>query len=114
MTIKILSVVLLFLGESIAIYAEVISANKYQETLFWPIFLKFLLLITIAGGLLLAGYMLGFKGFKDIWVVSVISIVTIIVTEPVINYMVFHELPNRGTTIGLILGMLGLVSMVVL
>lgn len=112
-SIKILSVALLFLGESLAIYAEVIAAHQYQNNLFGSVFLKMFLIITLAGGLLVAGYMLGFKSFKDIWVVTVISIVSIIFVEPIINYLIFQELPNMGTTIGFILGILGLISMIV-
>lgn len=105
---------MLFLGESLAIYAEVISAHAYQDNLFWSIFLKSFLIMTIAGGFLVAGYMLGIKSFKDIWVVSVISIVSIIIMEPVVNYSIFLELPGRGTAVGLIFGILGLVSMILL
>ena len=113
MVIKIISIILLFLGESLAIYTEVIAAHAYQNNLFWSIFIKMFLLMTIAGGLLVAGYMLAFKGFKDIWIVSVISITSILFMEPIINYLVFHELPSRGTTIGFILGVLGLISMAI-
>ncbi|MCX6755164.1 MAG: hypothetical protein NT068_01300 [Candidatus Nomurabacteria bacterium] len=113
MLIKIISVALLFLGESLAIYTEVIAAHSYQNNLFWSIFIKMFILMTIAGGLLVAGYMFAFKGFKDIWIVSVISITSILFMEPIINYLIFHELPSRGTAIGFIFGILGLVSMVI-
>jgi hypothetical protein len=114
MLIKILSAALLVLGEGLAIYAEVIAAHTFKDNLFLPVFLKMALVMTLAGGFLIAGYMLGFKSFKDIWVVSVISIIAIIFMEPIINYSIFRELPTTGTTVGLIFGLLGLLSMVVL
>jgi len=113
MLIKISSILLLFFGESLAIYIEVISAHQHREGLFWPLFLKLFLPIAIASGFILAGYMLGFQGFKDIWVVSVISIVSIIFMEPTINYLVFRELPGKGAALGLVFGMLGLVSLAI-
>ena len=114
MLLKIVSILLLFFGESLAIYAEVVSAREFQNNLFGQVFLKMFLIMTLAGGFLIAGYMLGFKSFKDIWVVSVISVVSIIFMEPVINYMIFQELPTTGTAVGLTLGILGLLSMMLL
>lgn len=114
MPLKILSVALLVLGEGLAIYAEVVAAHAFKNNLFLPVFLKMALVVTVAGGLLIAGYMLGFKSFKDIWIVSVISIIAIIFFEPIINYSIFQELPGRGATAGLVFGILGLLSMVLL
>ena len=103
----------MLIGESLGIYAEVISAYTYQNNLFLAIFSKNFFIMALAGGFLVAGYMLGIKGFKDIWIVSVISIVSIIFMEPIINYYIFQELPSKGTAIGLIFGILGLVSMTI-
>lgn len=114
MLIRALSIALLFIGESVAIYIEVVSAHQYRSGLFWPLFFKLFLPIAIASGFIMAGYMLGFKGFQDIWVVSFISIISIIFMEPTINYLVFNELPTKGTAIALVLGILGLVAMVTL
>lgn len=67
-------------------------------------------LIIIAGILLLSGYMLGLKAYKNIWIVSVISITSILIAEPIINYTVTHQLPTKGAFIGLIFGVLGFLS----
>jgi hypothetical protein len=112
--LKVISIALLFLGESVAIYAEVIAARAYGSRLFWPVFWKMFILMTVGGGFLIAGYMLGFKNFQDIWIVTVASITSILIMEPIINYSVFQELPHRGATVGLILGMLGLVATMIL
>ena len=108
---KILAVALLFAGESLAIYAEATAAKAIGTTAsFWIIFFKMFTIIIIAGAFLIAGYMLGYWGFRDIWVVSVVSIASIVVMEPIINLGIFQEAPSRGAIAGLILGVLGLVS----
>lgn len=106
---KILSIVLIAFGEGLAIYAEISSAkiNSTASASFWPTFSRALIIIIIAGGLLVTGYMIGFKSFRNIWIVSIISITLIFVIEPTLDYLIFKQLPTRGATIGLILGILG-------
>lgn len=105
---KIIPLILLFLGESLAIYSEVIAAKNL--TSFWSTFWKMSLITTIAGIFLIAGYMLGIKYLQDIWVVSAVSIASIVVMEPIITYLVFHDLPSKGALLGLILGILAILS----
>lgn len=110
---KILMVVLIFLGESFSIYAEMIMAKNYSNTSFVNIFLKMIFVIIIAGFFLIAGYMFGFKSFKNIWIVSVISITSILIMEPILAYIIFHQLPTKGAFLGLILGTLGFLSTII-
>ena len=49
-----------------------------------------------------------FKAFKNIWIVSVISITSILLIEPVLAYFIFDQLPTKGAAIGLVLGAIGL------
>jgi len=107
---KVLVLVLLFIGEGLSIYAEMIGAkNNYVASQpFLQIFLKMLLLIALAGGFLIAGYMLGFNAFKNIWIVSVASITSILIVEPILAWTIFHQIPTIGTIIGFILGAIGL------
>jgi hypothetical protein len=107
---KILVLVLLFFGEALAIYAEMIGArsNHISTQPFFQIFLKMFLLITLAGGFLIAGYMLGFNAFKNIWIVSVISITAILIAEPILAWTIFQQTPTTGAIIGFILGAIGL------
>ena len=109
---KALALVLLFCGEALAIYAEMIGARSQASGIepFLPVFLRMFLLIAIAGGLLVAGYMLGISAFKDIWVVSVASITSILIAEPILIYAVFQEVPRAGPAIGFVLGALGLAA----
>src|SRR5690242_16567223 len=105
---KLIPIILLFLGESLAIYSEVVAAKNISNfsTTFW----KMSGVMTIAGLLLIAGYMLGLKYLNNIWIVGVVSIASIIIAEPIITYFIFQELPSKGALIGLTFGILGLLS----
>ncbi len=105
---KVLPLILLFFGESLAIYSEVVAAKNIHT--FGSTFLKTSLLMTLAGLGLIAGYMLGVKYLQNIWVIGAVSVVSIIIMEPIITYSIFHELPSKGALIGLVLGVLGLAS----
>ncbi len=112
---KILVIALIFSGEAISIYAEMHGARTYAATnSFLQIFLKMFLVITIAGGFLIAGYTLGFNAFKNIWIVSVVSITSIIIVEPVMAITLFHQIPTKGAIIGFVLGVLGFLAAVFL
>ncbi len=105
---EIIPIVLLFCGESLAIYSEIIAAKNVDT--FAGTFWKMTVVIAVSGLFLIAGYMLGQKYLHSIWIVGTISIASIIIMEPIIAYLVFHTLPSRGPLIGLILGVLGLLS----
>jgi len=109
--LKILAILLLVTGEALAIYAELIAARNIEvlKSPLMQVFLKTFLLIIIAGGFLIAGYMLGINVFKNIWVVSVASITAIIIVEPILVWLVFKQTPTIGAIIGFILGVVGLV-----
>ncbi len=107
---KIFVLILIFLGEALSIYAEMIGAksNFAASQPFIQIFLKMFLVVTLAGGFLLAGYMLGFSAFKNIWIVSVASITSILIVEPILIWILFQQTPTPGAIIGFILGAIGL------
>lgn len=107
---KILVLALIFIGEALSIYAEMLGArsNHIASQPFLQIFLKMFLMITLAGGFLIAGYMLGFNAFKNIWIVSVASITSILIVEPVLAWSFFHQIPTTGAIVGLVLGAIGL------
>ena len=108
MSIKVLSILLLFLGEGFAIYAEMIAARNLNLVgrPFLSTFLKMFFVIIIAGGFLIAGYMLGFKSFQNIWIVSAASITSILIIEPILAWTIFQQLPTKGALLGLIFGVL--------
>jgi len=104
--IKILVIALIFIGEAISIFAEMVGArsNNIASEPFWQIFLKVFLIIAIAGGFLVLGYMLGFNAFKNIWIVSVASITSILIMEPILAWAFFKQAPTIGATIGFVMG----------
>lgn len=106
---RILVIVLIFIGEALSIYAELLGAQKHNlgDQALMPIFWKMFLVIALAGAFLILGYILGFGAFKNIWIVSVVSLTAILVTEPFISYALFHQLPTRGAWIGLACGLVG-------
>lgn len=112
--LKILVIALLFIGEALSIYAEMVGAKSagIASQSFMQIFLKMFLLITLAGGFLIMGYMLGFNAFKNIWIVSVLSITSILIVEPILAWVYFQQIPTKGAIIGFVLGTLGLFSAV--
>ena len=107
---KIFVLIALLVGEALSIYAEMLGARNSQVASqpFMQVFLKMFLLITLAGGFLIAGYMLGFMAFKNIWIVSVASITAILIVEPLLAWTVFQQVPTIGAIIGFILGGIGL------
>lgn len=109
---KFYAILILFLGEALSILAEVIAAKHFalDNNTFFKGFLRALPVIIFAGALLIAGYMLGLKAFKNIWVVSALSVTSIVIAEPIINYTITGQAPTRGGLIGLIFGCLGFVA----
>lgn len=107
-----IAIVILFSGEALSIYSEMIAAKTHtiSNLQFIEVFLKGFFIIACAGGFLIAGYMIGFKSFKNIWMVSALSITSILIMEPLIGYLIFQQLPTRGALIGLILGATGFVA----
>ncbi len=105
---KMVPILLLLAGESVAIYSEVIAAKNVNN--FFSTFWKMFGLMATAGLFLIGGYMLGMKYLENIWVVGAISIASIVVAEPLITYIIFQELPSRGALMGLIFGVLGILS----
>ena len=105
-----LSIVLIFLGEALAIYAEV--AGAYGHTAngqsLMTAFMRMFPIMTVAGVCLVLGYILGARTFSNIWIVGVISITSILLLEPVLSYGIFRQLPTMGAGIGFALGAVGL------
>jgi hypothetical protein len=109
---KIFATVFILFGEMITIYAEMLLArnNFSNPPSFLKVFWQPFLIMVIGGSLLITGYFTGFGAFKNIWIVSVISITSILVIEPILAYTIFHQLPTKGAAIGLVFGILGFIS----
>ena len=109
---KFIGLLLLVAGGTLSVYSEMIAAKTYNHASgnFASIFSKNTALIALAGAMLIAGYMVSYSAFRNIWIVSVVSVTSILIVEPGLTYFVFGELPGRGATIGLILGALGFLA----
>lgn len=109
---KAIVIALIFAGEALAIYAEMSGAKTHSslQSPFLQTFLRMLIIMAVGGALLVAGYMLGFSAFRNIWIVSVISITSILIIEPTLAYTVFQQLPTRGALIGLVMGAGGFIA----
>lgn len=98
---------LLTFGEAIFVYCEMMIAKQSYIPLM-------VILSLIAGLIVIAGYYYGYLSSNNIWVVTATSIGSILITEPIISWLVFHEYPTRGAIFGLIFGGLGLISTIFL
>jgi hypothetical protein len=101
MALKIFSILMVFLGEAICIYSEMLVAKR-------PDWWKTFGIITLAGVPLLLGYHYGYRAFGSMWVMMVVSIVSILIVEPVLVLSMFKEPPTVGTGLGFMCGCLGL------
>lgn len=97
---------LIALGEYMAIYSELLGVKNSGSN--WGI-AKATIWITVAGLPLIAGYIIAYKGFGKIWPVSVISVVAILFSEPILNFYMMQEAPTPGAVVGFILGVIGLI-----
>jgi len=99
-----LGFLLIALGEGFSIYAEASAVKRHLDPnhVRWCIFV-----ITLGGLMLVPGYIVLYRAFGDIWQVSVVSIVLILVLEPVIVWSLFREMPSLGSIIGFVCGSVG-------
>lgn len=113
---KFTVIFLISIGEGLSVYAELIGAHEHAlgGQAFLPIFLKMFGIITLAGAFLIAGYILGYLSFRNIWILSVTSLTSILIMESMIASVIFHQWPTRGAWIGLIFGVAGLTSVLTL
>lgn len=106
---------LMVVGEFCAIYSEVVTAKLAQTgSGSWEAFLLPVMLMCFAGLCLLGAYWLGYVVVGDIWVVTVVSVVSLLLLEPVVVWFLFQEVPGRGALIGFCLGALGMLATVLL
>lgn len=106
---------LMVLGEFCAIYSEVVTAKLAQVgDGSWQAFIMPLALMCFAGFCLLGAYWLGYRAVGDIWIVTVVSVTSLLLLEPVVVWALFNEVPGRGALIGFCLGALGMLSTVLL
>ncbi len=96
---KLIAVFSIFVGEAVAISAELMQARQGKHGIAARDLAALLGVFLVSGVLLLVGYGLGYRSFEKIWIVSIASMASILVAEPILNYVFFRELPERGTLI---------------
>lgn len=105
------SLTLMIFGEILTIYSEVYASKLPGPPIVTPsMFLKPMILISIAGISLVFAYWLGYQATGNIWIVTVASLTLLLILEPIVIYAMLKELPNRGALIGFILGASGLIA----
>ncbi|NOS67128.1 MAG: hypothetical protein HOO67_02070 [Candidatus Peribacteraceae bacterium] len=114
--LKILVLLLIFLGEFFVIYAEIRASNTYSlpGQSFGRVFLAMFPVFLVGGALLMSGYILGYRAFQNIWIVTAISITSVLVVEPLLAFTIFQQVPTRGAWLGLGFGTAGLLSALLL
>lgn len=93
------------------IATEILSAHLYQvhSEPFIGNLLKLGIGISAGAWILLAGYTLGLSSFGNIWVLSAVSITSILLFEPIIAYQITGQLPTPSALVGFAFGAIGLV-----
>lgn len=99
------------LGEALVIYSEVMGAKLYTSGISFWMTLAYAAPAGIAGALfLIVGYALGLKAFQNIWIVSAVSIGSLLIIEPIFNFLYIGDWPTLGATVGFALGVLGILA----
>jgi hypothetical protein len=100
--LKLFVVFMICFGEALCIYSELLVAKK-------PDWLWTFFLFAMAGIPLLLGYHYGYKAFGSMWAVMVVSVVSILIVEPSMIWVMFQQLPSKISLIAMALGFTGLI-----
>lgn len=116
MTHRILAILFIFIGEVFSIGAQLVASKRVMHgSEGVTSFLVWMYIVGALGGVLIvAGYVYAYLYFKNIWIVTAISIGSIVVFEPILAFFLFKQVPTMGAAIGIVLGVLGIVSALIL
>lgn len=111
---KMGAILLIFTGEIFSISAQLLASKRIETGLAdQGAYLAWMFVAGAVGGvLLIAGYILGYMKFQNIWIVTAISIGSIVVFEPVLAALLFNQVPTTGAAVGLVLGIAAIISAV--
>lgn len=104
----------IFFGEVLIIYSEQLGAKLYG-LLSYPFLTAFAFTIIpafLGAALLVTGYMLGLKYHQNIWAVTALSLGSILIVEPLFNYLYIGHVPDTSEFIGVLLGVAGIFAVV--
>lgn len=108
--LKILVILLIFIGESFYLYAEVFSAVNASKKVFQ--FKDYILSVFIAlvGAIIFLGAIyIGFFSLGNIWILGAISISAIVIVQPLLAYFIFDYLPKGFALVSMILAITALI-----
>lgn len=105
---QIITGIAVFLGEVFIIGAEMWAARYSDTSKPWHTFVPAVTISIIGVLILVYGYTFGYQAFKNIWIITALSIAGILVVEPLVAWFLFKELPTTGASIALILGVIGI------
>lgn len=101
---------ILLVAETLNILAEMWAAGLPSTSSLFELKNLYLFVMVLVGcSLLLVGYSVAYHTTKNIWVATVGSIGGILIMEPFLAYTLFHQLPERGSLVGFVLGAIGLI-----
>ena len=106
------AVFLILAGETLSIAGEFIASRTQPQALELTLhsYIVPLGLITLGGLALLVGYVLGYHVLRNIWIISAVSIGSILIVEPILALLMFDQLPTHGAAIGFALGVIGAIA----
>jgi hypothetical protein len=110
---QILTGLALFFGEVLIISAEMWASKFFNPARSWEVILPATVVSIVGVCLLVYGYTFGYQAFKNIWIVTAISIAGILVVEPLVAWLLFREMPTTGAFIALVLGVIGIMTSIV-
>jgi hypothetical protein len=101
---KLVTLVLIGLGESLMILAQIFGARAsgLAEAV-WPVLkpTNWYLWATLLGSLsIIIGYLYGITVYKNIWLVTLTSWTVIVIVEVLLAWLVFHTVPQGSVLIG--------------
>ena len=105
---KLGSALLLILAETLCIYAELYMASLAFKTLNISKLIVPILLVIFGSLGLLAGYYYLYKLYTSVWVPSVVSLGAIFISEPILVYLMFKEVPSPKIIVSMILMIIGI------
>jgi len=103
--LKFYAILLVFLGEILAIYAETfVIKHKIFSVGFWSM----IFLMCVGGVFLVFGYVFGYRAFHNLWYVTAISIGTLLIVEPLLLRYLLGQIPTTGSLVSFTLGVFGI------
>lgn len=110
---QIITSLALFFGEMFILGSEMWASKFFNPAKPWAVIMPAILVSIIGVCFLIYGYTFGYQAFKNIWIVTAISIGGILVVEPIVAWLLFREMPTTGAFIALVLGVIGIITSIV-